>query len=80
MYWRVEFYVTMTMSTCDDILQATHVLVRGKPGNIDCCKLHDLTAKISGMLPELKLHTSTRHLNDQPYFVSFTLAKKDTSQ
>ncbi|MFM7853044.1 MAG: hypothetical protein ACKO96_14290, partial [Flammeovirgaceae bacterium] len=48
MYWRVEFYVTMTMSTCDDILQATHVLVRGKPGNIDCCKLHDLTAKISG--------------------------------
>jgi len=46
MYWRTRFFVMMCMSETDDIGKATHVLVKGKAGNFELCKIHDETKEI----------------------------------
>lgn len=73
MYWRTGFYVTMCMSPTDKISRATHVLVKGKSGSLDCCKLRDCTKEVSAILPELKDHQSTQHLTKHPYLVSYLI-------
>ena len=40
----------MIYDVVDDIELATHVLIRGRPGNVEVCKLDNLTDKVRPIL------------------------------
>lgn len=49
MYWDNSLYARMIFNPVPEIRQATHVLVKGRVGNYDICKIDDLTAKIQSL-------------------------------
>jgi hypothetical protein len=75
MYWDTELYANMIYDTVTEIQFATDMLVRGRAGNVDVCKLQNLTQEISVLLPKVDLRASTAHLRDNPYYVSLLLAQ-----
>jgi|LauGreDrversion4_2_1035121.scaffolds.fasta_scaffold876134_1 hypothetical protein len=70
MYWSQELTAKMIYDVVDDIEYATHVLIRGRPGNVEVCKLDDLTEKVRPILQKFNVRESKLYLTTHPFFVS----------
>ena len=69
LYWKREVFIKLLYTPVTDLKDATHVVIKGKPGNMDVCKLQDGSNKIANLINNL---TQQRflHLKDKPYIVS----------
>jgi hypothetical protein len=70
MYWSQELTAKMIYDVVEDIEYATHVLIRGRPGNVEVCKLDDLTEKVRPILQKFNVRESKLYLTTHPFFVS----------
>ena len=41
LYWNTKARIALLYKPITDVKEATHVVIKGKPGNIDICKLYD---------------------------------------
>lgn len=57
-------------SKVDKLEQATHVLIHGRDGNIEICKLENLTSMIRPLLTVSHME-NLNYLKEQDYLVSF---------
>ena len=69
LYWNINVYIALLYRPVTEIKDATHVVVKGKPGNIDLCKLNDHSDKIAQYVEKVT-QKRFEHLKGQPYIVS----------
>jgi hypothetical protein len=75
MYWSTQLCCDMLYDIVDDITKATHVKIVGRPGNIDICKLENLTEKVRPILQRFQVRESKLYLTTNPFFVSLDTLK-----
>jgi hypothetical protein len=50
MYWSNALNARMIYNIVNELEEATHVLVKGRSGNVEVCELKNLTARIAPLL------------------------------
>lgn len=71
MYWNNELNARMIYNVVADLAQATHVLVRGRSGNVEVCELKNLSDQIAPLLEQFNLRESKAHLQHHEFYVRF---------
>lgn len=72
MYWDNALNARMLYYPVQDLRQASHVLVKGRGGNVEVCLLKNMTAKIAPLLGQFNLRESKAHLSNNEFYVSDT--------
>lgn len=76
MYWDNALNARMLYYPVQDLRQASHVLVKGRGGNVEVCLLKNMTAKIAPLLGQFNLRESKAHLsNNEFYFFEYRFIK-----
>jgi hypothetical protein len=69
MYWDKELNARMIYNVVADLAQATHVLVRGRGGNVEVCELNNLSDEIAPLIEQFNLRESKAHLHHHEFYV-----------
>ena len=69
MYWNNALHARMIYNVVEDLAQATHVLVKGRSGNIEVCKLNNLTNAIAPLMGQFNPRESKVHLQRNEFYV-----------